>query len=148
MASWSVPGYSRPDNRIVVVTDTARLVVNTAGVFVEKEGHTVEARTQRDFDIGYNTAPDYTGAGFSCELENFLAAISARGGAAARPVRTDVPPPVELAEAVRLEDTIFRIYDAAGLQDFRQPKLSLPGPPADLAPEDAEMHTLLGRLAR
>ena len=106
-ASWSVPGYARPVNRLEVTCERGRVIVENGFAEVVETGanaeETVTRWTQGDFDVGFNAAADYTGAGFSAEHRNFLAAM--RGEAA--------DGAFGVAEAVDLERLMGRIYAAA-----------------------------------
>ena len=45
------------------------ILTGSAGVFVNNAGE-VDITHQLDFDVGFNLAPDYAGAGFSSELND------------------------------------------------------------------------------
>ncbi len=100
--SWSIPGFTRQENRLVVWTDRGVLVL-TAGpsVFWPRDG-APEVVHQLDFDVGFNLAPDYAGAGFSRELQDLQDSI-----------RTGRAAPMDLAAALRIEEMMFGTYTAA-----------------------------------
>jgi hypothetical protein len=100
--SWSIPGYQRQENRLIVVTDQGILIVTTGvGLFIGHDG-AVDLKHQLDFEVGFNLAPDYAGAGFTRELSEL--ARAAREGQSA---------PMGLEEAIRVEQTLFDAYDNA-----------------------------------
>lgn len=100
--SWSMGGYPRQENMLTVITDRGRLVLTASvGVFIGHEGD-VDITHQLDFEVGFNIAPDYAGAGFTIELKDLEAAA-----------RTGRPAPVGVAEAIQLERLVFKIYDSA-----------------------------------
>jgi predicted dehydrogenase len=109
LTSWSAPGYSRPENRIEIECQQAMVVIDNFGTSVRMNGRTEQFWSQRDFELGYNAAPDYTGAGFSQEHANFVRAI--RGENAA----PSFSEPVGLDEACHLEEWIFGMYSICGL---------------------------------
>ena len=100
--SWSIEGFPRQENTLVVWTELGTLLLTgSVGVFV-REGGPMNLRHQLDFDVGFNIAPDYAGAGFSTELADFATAC-----------RTRLPPPMDLREAVEIERLLFDVYDAS-----------------------------------
>lgn len=117
ITSWSAPGYPRPENRIEVDCQKALVVVDNFGTSVRVNGRTEQFWSQRDFDLGYNAAPDYTGAGFAQEHANFVRAIR-EGGAA--PTFSN---PVGVEEATRLEEWIFALYSGCALAAPQDDKL-------------------------
>lgn len=127
LACWSIPGYARPHNSIVIEGETGRLVVEQYHTALLRDGATELLVTQQDYDTGYNFAPDYTGGGFSMEHANFARALRdrAEGRAPAPPgdgtgparVATPSATPVDFTEAARAEDWIFRLYEAAEAHD-------------------------------
>lgn len=106
--SWSIEGFPRQENTLVVWTELGTLLLTgSVGVFVREDGP-MTLRHQLDFDVGFNIAPDYAGAGFSTELADFATAC-----------RTRLPPPMDLPEAVGIERLLFDVYDASrGVQTF------------------------------
>lgn len=100
--SWSVQGYPRQENRLIIWTDRGQLILTgSLGVFVPYTGEYL-LRHQLDFNVGFNLAPDYAGGGFSQELTDL-----------ATSVRTRRAPPVDLETAMRIETTLFKIYGVA-----------------------------------
>lgn len=100
--SWSIDGYPRQENRLVIWTDQGQLILTgSVGVFV-RNGGDVELTHQLEFDVGFNMAPDYAGAGFTTELLDLNHAT-----------RTGQPAPMNLEEAIRLERLLFQVYAAA-----------------------------------
>lgn len=97
--SWSIGGFPRQENLLLVRTDRGQLMVNgTMGVFIRVDGE-LDIKHQLDFDGGFNLAPDYLGAGFANELTDL-----------AESARNERPAPMSLAEAIPLERLIFRAY--------------------------------------
>jgi len=121
--SWSAPGYARPLNRIEVHGEAASLVLDNFGVSVQENGQTLEFYSQRSFDVGYNPAPDYTGAGFAAEHENFLSAIAAAKTGRPEEHRLKLPPPVEMREALGFEKWIHYFYEDTPLAVPTEQKL-------------------------
>lgn len=100
--SWSIEGYPRQENRLIVRTDEGVLLLTASiGAFVRDDG-AVELAHQLDFDVGFNLAPDYAGAGFTRELGDLI-----------ETARTGQPAPIGLHEATRVEETIFAAYERA-----------------------------------
>ena len=101
-SSWSIRGFQRQENRLVVWTDQGLLVLSgSAAVFIRNDGET-DVVHQLDFDVGFNLAPDYAGAGFSTELADL-----------ANTTRTRQQPPVSTSEAIGIEELLFKAYDAS-----------------------------------
>jgi nucleoside-diphosphate-sugar epimerase/predicted dehydrogenase len=101
-ASWSIPGFQRQENRLVVWTERGLLMLSaSAALFLGHDGR-AELAHQLDFDCGFNLAPDYGGAGFSVEHSELAAAV--RGGR---------QPAVNLEQAIRIEQLLFDAYDVA-----------------------------------
>jgi predicted dehydrogenase/nucleoside-diphosphate-sugar epimerase len=97
--SWAIRGYQRQENRLVVTTDEGILIVTAGfGAFIDRDGD-VALSHQLDFEVGFNLAPDYAGAGFTRELSEL--AKAAREGQRA---------PMGLEEAIRVEQTLFEAY--------------------------------------
>jgi predicted dehydrogenase/nucleoside-diphosphate-sugar epimerase len=97
--SWSVDGYPRQENLLRVRTDRGELILTAGvGVFVSVSG-VVDVTHQLDFDVPFNIAPDYAGAGFAAELAELRDAA-----------RTGEPAPMDLAHALRVERLLFDVY--------------------------------------
>lgn len=100
--SWSIGGFPRQENTLVIRTDAGRLILTgSVGVFVRDDGR-LSVRHQLDFDVGFNIAPDYAGAGFTTELADLV-----------RSCHTRRPPPMNLDQACRIERLLFDVYDAS-----------------------------------
>ncbi len=128
--SWSINGYPRQENLLTIWTERGRLILTgSVGVFVSKDGE-VDITHQLDFNVGFNIAPDYAGAGFTNELNDLKEA--ARAGR---------PAPMNLREGVQLERLLFRVYDVA--QEVRQfagkPSVMEDVPPAGLTLSHADV---------
>jgi hypothetical protein len=95
----------------VIELEQGRLIITNFCAELQRNGKNVEVWTQRDFDIGYNAAPDYTGGGFSVEHRNFLAAIRQSNGE--QQVSEPRSNAVHIEEAAALEKLIFSIYEKA-----------------------------------
>ena len=73
--SWSIDGYPRQENRLIIWTEKGQLILTgSVGVFVSNSGE-VDISHQLDFDVGFNLAPDYAGAGFTNELRDLKDAV-------------------------------------------------------------------------
>jgi NADH dehydrogenase len=112
VTSWSAKGFARPQMRLIIEGEHGAIYVTNAGAeLVDKRGETLLV-TQRDFDLGFNPAPDYTGAAFACEHLNFLEAVHA----ASAKIPHHAPParlaetPVQITEALQLERFIQEFY--------------------------------------
>lgn len=100
--SWSINGYPRQENKLIIRTEQGQLILTgSVGVFVNNAGE-VEITHQLDFNVGFNLAPDYAGAGFTNELNDLRAAAITRQ-----------PAPMNLSETIRLEHLMFKAYDAS-----------------------------------
>ncbi|MGI8908282.1 MAG: NAD-dependent epimerase/dehydratase family protein [Candidatus Sumerlaeaceae bacterium] len=111
LSSWSAPGYPRPQNLVEVKCDRGTILIENFGTSIRSGGRTEQFWSQREFDVGYNASPDYTGAGFAAEHQNFIRAI--RGEAAPDEFSSL---PVGIEEAIQLEQWIFNLYRATPLQ--------------------------------
>lgn len=116
-SSWSVPGYPRPQNLIEVQCEQGSVLVENFGTSVrDGDGNTVQFWSQREFDLGYNASPDYTGAGFSMEHQNFVHAIR---DAASAGRQTGLSAPVTVEAANELEQWMFDFYQRVPLTNPR-----------------------------
>lgn len=112
VSSWSAIGYARPEMRLEIEGERGEIVLTNVGAALKIPGMPASIVTQRDFDVGFNPAPDYTGAAFACEHENFLTAI--RRIQQPEPDTTDARAlarrAVSVDEALRLESFIHHLY--------------------------------------
>ena len=100
--SWSIRGCPRQKNRLVVRTERGHLILTASvGVFVERNGES-DLRHQLDYEVGFNLAPNYAGAGFSRELADLKDSV--RDGQVA---------PMNVSRTIQLEELLFRIYAGA-----------------------------------
>src|SRR5437667_984569 len=98
--SWSIDGYPRQENKLIIRTEQGHMILTgSAGVFVNNAGE-VDITHQFDFDVGFNLAPDYAGAGFSSELNDLKDAIL-----------TGQRAPMDLSKALEIERLLFKAYD-------------------------------------
>jgi predicted dehydrogenase/nucleoside-diphosphate-sugar epimerase len=98
--SWSINGYPRQENKLIIRTEQGQLILTASvGVFVSNEGE-VDITHQLDFNVGFNLAPDYAGAGFSNELTDLK-----------KSVLTGQRAPMDLSRALELEQLLFKAYD-------------------------------------
>lgn len=98
-SSWSIEGFQRQENRLVVWTDLGRLTLTlSTGVFERADGG-IELTHQLEDEVGFNLAPDYAGAGISAELRD-LGAPAADGA-------------MTLSRALGIERLLFSVYAAA-----------------------------------
>jgi len=110
MVSWSVPGYARPYSMVELECEHGIIRVENTATTIIKHGRNETFENQLDKNIGFNLSPDYTGSGFAMEHENFIQAVKAREGQTSGPQPLSFMPPVELAEALRLESWIYNLY--------------------------------------
>jgi predicted dehydrogenase/uncharacterized protein YbjT (DUF2867 family) len=97
--SWSMQGFPRQENTLIVWTTHGQLILTgSVGMFICRNGE-VDLQHQLDFDVGFNLAPDYAGAGFSTEIEDLK-----------RTVQTGQTAPMDVAKAIQVEELLFRIY--------------------------------------
>jgi predicted dehydrogenase/nucleoside-diphosphate-sugar epimerase len=101
-SSWSIPGYQRQENRLVVWTDKGTLLLGTSSAVFLRPDAPPEIVHQLDFDVGFNLAPDYAGAGFTTEVADLATAV-----------RQGRPPPMSVQEAISLEECLFDVYRVA-----------------------------------
>ncbi len=98
--SWSIEGYHRQENRLIVNTEKGQLILTASvGLFISNNGD-VDIRHQLDFDVGFNLAPDYAGAGFATQLNDLKESVVNQRAA-----------PMGLAKAMEIERLLFRAYD-------------------------------------
>jgi predicted dehydrogenase len=140
LTGWSLKGFPRPVNRIVIQGSEKELVIENFGTWLRQSESTTDIWTQRSFDLGYNAAPDYTGAGFSSEHKNFMSAVRTHHKLdeprlPARPGREAASLPVGIDEAVRLERWIHQFYQNVSLDAPLSKSLekTLAATPDDLA---------------
>ncbi len=101
-ASWSIPGYQRQENRLVIRAERGVLVLTASVAVFVPNGGEPEVCHQLDFDVGFNLAPDYAGAGFTQEAHDLVEST-----------RTGREPPMGVRAAQRVEQLLFRAYDVA-----------------------------------
>ncbi|MCX7625796.1 MAG: Gfo/Idh/MocA family oxidoreductase [Candidatus Sumerlaeaceae bacterium] len=113
VTSWSAKGYARPEMRLVIEGSDGIIILTYAGVeLICRNGENL-VFTQRDFDVGFNPAPDYTGAAFACEHMNFFEAVASRDRNKHVDPGSKAPfseTPVEISEALALERFIHDLY--------------------------------------
>jgi nucleoside-diphosphate-sugar epimerase/predicted dehydrogenase len=98
-ASWSINGFQRQENRLVIWTEKGVVILTTSvGMFISATDSS-EIHHQLDFNVGFNLAPDYAGAGFSQEAQDL-----------ARSVQTAQPAHMNVHEAIKIEETLFKVY--------------------------------------
>lgn len=86
--------------------------MENASVYVIQDGEVTLMETQLDHQLNFNMAPDYTGGGFTLEHEAFTGSIKAvHSGKSSAGFKPDYMPPVEMAEALRLETWIRELYE-------------------------------------
>lgn len=112
MVSWSVPGYARPYSLVELECEHGMIRVENTATTITKNGRTEIFENQLDRAVGFNLSPDYTGSGFAMEHENFFQAVKARDEQSTGSQPLSFMPPVELAEALRLESWIYNLYSA------------------------------------
>jgi predicted dehydrogenase/nucleoside-diphosphate-sugar epimerase len=120
--SWSINGHARQENRLVISTDEGELILTgSVGVFVNKTGE-VDLAHQLDFDVGFNLAPDYAGAGFTNEL-NILREAALTGDRSS----------VNLKDALQLERLIFTSYEkSVATKSFKDDGSGLSSIPSEI----------------
>ncbi len=112
LVSWSARGYARPYSLVELECEHGTLRVENASTYVIQDGEVTLLETQLDHDLSFNMSPDYTGGGFTLEHEAFTGSIKAvQAGKSAAGFKPDFMPPVEMAEALRLETWIRELYD-------------------------------------
>lgn len=129
--SWSMKGFPRQENRLVILTENGQLILTgSVGVFVGRDG-TVDLQHQLDFDVGFNLAPDYAGAGFSTELSDLK-----------QTVQTGRAAPMNITVATQLEELLFGIYaDVQTVDRFQIGKELLESPGEPLAHKTLNLRT-------
>jgi predicted dehydrogenase len=146
IASWSAAGYARPKNEIVIIGEKGKIVIGNFSAHLYIGGDLERSVTQCDFDLGYNAAPDYTGAGFSLEHANFARAVRETLGLeneigyARTRDNTILSPPVEIAEAAQIERFVHGLYAEAS-----QGRPQLPPAQNELDKQIAEAMEAIGR---
>jgi NADH dehydrogenase len=124
--SWSINGHPRQDNTLTIWTEQGRLILTgSVGVFIRNAGK-VDITHQLDFDVGFNIAPDYAGAGFTTELIDLKEAA-----------RTGRVAPMSVTEAVGIERLLFKIYEASREVTAFTEADAAPQPAAQRVPEPA-----------
>lgn len=114
VTSWSARGFARPQMRLVIEGTSGTITLTYGGVELTCRDGESMIITQRDFDVGFNPAPDYSGAAFACEHMNFIKAAAGHAPNAAARCKTaelfsEIP--VEIPEALVLERFIHNLYD-------------------------------------
>ncbi|HEX5719796.1 MAG TPA: Gfo/Idh/MocA family oxidoreductase [Thermoanaerobaculia bacterium] len=100
-SSWSIDGFQRQENRLVVWTDRGRLTLTLSTVLFEPLRGGIELTHQLEDEVGFNLAPDYAGAGISAELRD----LGGIGDVAADAMT--------LSRALGIERLLFSVYAAA-----------------------------------
>jgi len=98
LASWSITGFARQENTLVVTTDRGTLTIANDAACFEEAGR-VEVLHQLDYDLSFNLFPDYAGGGISAEQADVQATL-----------RRGVPPPMGIGEALEVERVLARAY--------------------------------------
>lgn len=120
-SSWSIEGFQRQENRLVVWTDRGRLTLTlSTGLFERADGE-IELTHQLEDEVGFNLAPDYAGGGIAAELLDL---------GAQRPPATDGSS-MTLSRALGIEKLLFSVYEAAKEIDTFDPGLAGGGAPAE-----------------
>jgi nucleoside-diphosphate-sugar epimerase/predicted dehydrogenase len=120
-SSWSIEGFQRQENRLVVWTDRGRLTLTlSAGLFERADGE-IELTHQLEDEVGFNLAPDYAGGGIAAELRDL---------GAHRPPAADRSP-MTLSRALGIEKLLFSVYAAAKEVERFDPGLAGGGAPAE-----------------
>lgn len=112
LSSWSAPGYPRPRNLVEVKCERGTVIIENFGTRIVSGGRTQQFWSQREFDVGYNVSPDYTGSGFSAEHRNFVRLVRGQ-------ISTDEnwsEKSVGVEEASALEKWMFHFYDKVPLE--------------------------------
>ncbi|HVT59292.1 MAG TPA: Gfo/Idh/MocA family oxidoreductase [Thermoanaerobaculia bacterium] len=123
-SSWSIEGFQRQENRLVVWTDRGRLTLTlSTGLFERADGE-IELTHQLEDEVGFNLAPDYAGGGIAAELRDL---------GANHPPAADGPA-MTLSRALGIEKLLFSVYAAAQEVDRFDPGLAAGGAPAEEAP--------------
>ncbi len=116
VTSWSISGYERPIYRVYFHFENGLVIFDNTSLSLMINDNLVETHKQEDYDseVGFNLAPDYTGAGFAREHLNFVRTIIAphqlklphENGMVEIPSQT----PVGLSEAIKIETLIDEVY--------------------------------------
>lgn len=111
-ASWAIPAYPNPENRLVVSTDQGRLVcTNSLAFFCRHDGEVTWIDHQLNHREGFNLAPDFSGGGVTAELQQLC-----------RLTRDGKAPRVGLEEGAALEKVLHTIYaQSVERQSFSTP---------------------------
>jgi nucleoside-diphosphate-sugar epimerase/predicted dehydrogenase len=120
-SSWSIEGFQRQENRLVVWTDRGRLTLTLSTGLFEPAGGEIELTHQLEDAVGFNLAPDYAGGGIAAELLDL---------GAQRPAATDASP-MTLSRALGIEKLLFSVYEAAKEVDRFDPGLAGGGAPPE-----------------
>lgn len=131
-SSWSMPGFPRQENRLVVVTERGRLTLTATTALFEEEGGRSEIDHQLDHDVGFNLAPDYAGAGIATELRELVGHRFAGPDAE----------PLTLARALGYERLLFALYGQA----VAVPRFTAAPVPADGGADSATAEPDWGRV--
>ncbi len=128
-ASWSIEGFPRQENRLIIETDSGALTLTNNTAVFQGIDERVEIAHQLDFDVGFNLMPDYAGGGIAQEHQDLQAAV-----------REGTRPPMGLPEAAGVEGLLFRLYGCArDVKSFAMPEASPGRSPARAIPEKAEV---------
>jgi predicted dehydrogenase/nucleoside-diphosphate-sugar epimerase len=97
--SWSIPGYPRQENKLMVQTERGQLILTTSvGIFAGNDG-AIDVNHQLDSEVGFNLAPDYAGAGFAVELADLRDSVFGQRSA------------FKLGRTIELERLLFEAYE-------------------------------------
>ena len=101
-ASWSVSGFPRPENRLIIATDQGRLILTgSVGAFVHSNG-CVEIVHHLDFDSPRDVLSDIGGGGFCAQMDALRRGVTDR-----------IPPAMDHRVAQAIERLIHAAYRSA-----------------------------------
>lgn len=133
VASWSVPGFARPYNLVELVCERGILRVENASIYIIQDDEVTQLETQLDYPLAFNMAPDYTGAAFAMEHESFINSIRALNDRNLTLAQNRYMPPVEMVEALRLEDWVRSLYNQLRSLEPTESDLVRSGIPEEIA---------------
>jgi nucleoside-diphosphate-sugar epimerase/predicted dehydrogenase len=98
--SWSINGYPRQENLLTIYTEQGKLILSgSVGAFIRHNG-TFDIHHQLDYDMEFNLAPDYAGAGFTTEMLDLKEAAENK-----------TKSPMNIDRAIDIENVLFEIYE-------------------------------------
>lgn len=116
-ASWTLPAYPNPENRLVIHTDEGQLYcTNNVAFFRRNDGDVPWVDHQVAHRESFNLAPDFSGGGVTAELQQLR-----------RLAQDGTAPTMDLEGGVAVEEVLHDIYAKSPFQAEAFSSIPTPG---------------------